>query len=162
MCKGTYLLEDHPFIKSSKGLGGWVWKWQFFLPFSTVFMLTCGWVRKSPKMCWRNIGMDPSFDPVFDAIFQPNSSPTEGQNFVRGSAGVGPIVMKVQINEEGFYQTKQLASQGPLPDTLDSVDPEIWKQTLTFHSAGLHKSHDHILILLTSSLIRLWTRLKII
>ena len=43
---------------------GWVGseKWQFLLTFSTIYAdagWVGGWIRKSPKTCWRNIGMVP-------------------------------------------------------------------------------------------------------
>ena len=39
---------------------GWVGseRWQFLLTFSSIYA-DVGWVRKGPKMCWRNIGMVP-------------------------------------------------------------------------------------------------------
>ena len=39
-------------------------RWQFLLKFSTYYLCWCrvgGWVRKSQKLCWRNIGMISNF-----------------------------------------------------------------------------------------------------
>ena len=48
------LIGDHSYITSAKGLGGFR-KWQFFLTLSTVFNAELGgWVKKNPKICWRN------------------------------------------------------------------------------------------------------------
>ena len=54
--KGPQIM-DHSYITSAKGLDG-SRKW---LTFITLFMLTLlgRWVRKSTKMCWRNIWMAP-------------------------------------------------------------------------------------------------------
>ena len=60
---------------------GWVGseKWQFLLTFSTIYADVVrwvdGWVRKSLKMCWRNIGMVPCPNPISEhwmfTIFGP-------------------------------------------------------------------------------------------
>ena len=48
-----FLIRDHPYITSAKGLGGWGQKkWQFLLMFSTINAnVKGGWVRKSTKSC---------------------------------------------------------------------------------------------------------------
>ena len=49
-------------LRQQRDCTGWVGleKWQVLLTFSTIYAdvgWVCGWVTKSPKMCWRNIGM---------------------------------------------------------------------------------------------------------
>ena len=62
---------DHPYITSAKGLGSE--KWQFLFTFSA----DVGWVgKKSPKMCWSNIGM------VLMVTLEP-SSLRKGQRCLR-------------------------------------------------------------------------------
>ena len=46
-------------LRQQRDWVGGVKKWQFLLTFSTISCWSGGWVRKSPKMCWRNIGMIP-------------------------------------------------------------------------------------------------------
>ena len=53
-------LGDHPYITSAKGLGGWGQKMALFADVQyCIYEWYSGWVRKSPKICWRNIGMIP-------------------------------------------------------------------------------------------------------
>ena len=66
-CLTSYRLEDHPYITSANGLGGWArWGQKNCNFYADVQYCLClsrvgEWVRKSPKWCWRNIGMVPKY-----------------------------------------------------------------------------------------------------
>ena len=51
---------DHPYIMSAKGLGGWGRKMAIFadVQYCIYADIVGGWVKKNPKICRRNIGMD--------------------------------------------------------------------------------------------------------
>ena len=55
-------VRDHPYITSAKGFLGWVWKNAIFADVQYCFNadIVGGWVKKSPKICWRNKGMVPN------------------------------------------------------------------------------------------------------
>ena len=52
----------HPYITSDRGLGGWVYKMASFVDILYCIYIDIivvgGWVRKSPKLFWRNTWMD--------------------------------------------------------------------------------------------------------
>ena len=53
-------VRDHPYITLAKGLGDWSQKNDILLTFRNIYAdvgWVGGWIRKSPKTCWRNIGM---------------------------------------------------------------------------------------------------------
>ena len=56
-----YSVMDHPYITSAKGMGWWGKKTAIF---ADVQFYLCwrrsGWIRKSPKVCSRNIRMVPN------------------------------------------------------------------------------------------------------
>ena len=51
-------LWDHSYITSANGLGGWVQNMSVFAVVNYCIYAD-GWVRKGPKMCFRNIWMVP-------------------------------------------------------------------------------------------------------
>ena len=56
--------RDHPYITSAKGLGGWGQKMSIFADVQyCIYANIVGGSEKSPKICWRNIGMIPSCMP---------------------------------------------------------------------------------------------------
>ena len=52
---------DQPYITLAKGLGGWSQNITIFADFQDRInaSIVGQWVRKTPKICWRNIGMVP-------------------------------------------------------------------------------------------------------
>ena len=60
----VYRVMDHPYITSAKRLGGWGQKMTNFAGFQyCIYVNTVGGYVKSPKICWRNIGMVPNSMP---------------------------------------------------------------------------------------------------
>ena len=54
----SLIRSDHPYITSALRMGGWGWKMAIFADVHSCIYtdIVSGWVRKCPKICWRNKG----------------------------------------------------------------------------------------------------------
>ena len=68
------IFRDHLYIMSANGLGGWVQKKVIFagIQYCIYADMVSGWVWKSAKMCWRNIGMVTKLKLKFEPLQSKN------------------------------------------------------------------------------------------
>ena len=106
--KGIGTLGDHPFITSAIILGGWVRKMAIFanVQYFMYADIVGGWVGKSPKICWRNIGMVQRLNsqlqyPKLSLIVNVNSPSTSWVESMTKHSGQWVVKKKLRLHRSG-------------------------------------------------------------